>query len=187
MCTSRWWRGDVVCEVKRSVVAEVWSTHPGLLPQDMRWTGLSRHCWSAGSVAPNVRMGYKTHNNPTSGNPEDWDHPDMTVVTDENGQEFRFFNMDNSGTTQFIPIPSHTSEQDNFLGNAHGEQSGGGPGFVDIHAGEEVSGTTLTFNPLATPLSYRTNPDSSDPADYQYYYYYRCTQVVDRVRIYAHV
>ncbi len=42
-------------------------------------------------------------------------------------------------------------------------------------------GTTLTFEALSVdPLKYRTNPDGGETADYQYYYYYQCTQVKDR-------
>ncbi len=66
-------------------------------------------------MVPNVRSGYQTHNNPPVGSPEDWDLPDMTVVTDENGEVFRFFNVVISGDYYFVAIPSNQSEQDNYL------------------------------------------------------------------------
>ena len=170
-------QGDLSLTVQRNLSGQMWSTHPGLRPDE----DLDRPfgvCWQSGLTA-HVKVTFKVLNNPPSPCAAERPEPDYTFVTDENGSSYRFVLLWVDGGPYFLPMPSNRTDQETFLMS-----------LVVLNPTDPMPdwnfrftrkfGTTLDFVATNLSRSYQTNPGGDTP-DYQNLFYFRLSEAHDRM------
>ena len=163
---------ELALSVRRSAASEVWSSHPGLRP-DQHWDRPFGMGWRSGLTA-NIKFHVRSDGVLTSSSPNcpsEAPEPNYVWVTDENGTEHRFVTVDKAGETRtYLPMPSNRSEQDEFLLSLE-EQA-------NAFLFTRQFGTTLKFEkPTGSITASYTLPGTSDSHTYTYS---RLLEVTDR-------